>query len=674
MLELKKYGENIEAMREKIGAKDKSFRMIMLKDKSGRFGGASSHNSPSKKEKHQQPQASELFSKADRISFTPPVVEVTPSLGERESGRDNRGGGSISDAEASSPGTPPSLQIDLEGSGHGSGGSGGGTNVNRSRIDKSPSRGRAMPSGGRSLIGTINRNSQVPGSLDFSSDSGLQAVLMGSPTICQAGGLKKRKGTLLDVISGINQRKLGGGGSGWVAGPPAKSGAGVTSTEGGGGTNIAVEVRQDDTDVAKQKGALADDSQGKTSSPFSSIYADRNKTAIALVDPNQKRPKRKTAKVVGSEPPSKKARLNNNAVSGTQGSAGAGTKADSSSASAGDLQAISDTAAYVAKIQEYGSTVVGAFSTNTNIVTTTITTTTIPPSTTSTIPSSTIPSSTIPTSTIPTSTIPTSTIPTSTIPPSTIPPSTSIIPPSTTTIPSTTSTVLPSTSASSNTLASLQVEFPTVGTSLSSLPNGTSSSIAVSSNGSGSTLAPPTAVKPRSSTSSGGKRKKKGSDKNRGKSPHKPSSSVTKTMIVSAPKITPSAAVVDALAAATTTPLTVFQPPSSSAATFTLASTISSSCIVSTSQGGNLPYQGTQGASTTQDSPSSSGSAEVRGEVAARGVGQEDSSDFAEGTGLLADTVRKVNTSFLARVNQITGTSEDMGYKYFMEKVGVLIH
>lgn len=62
---------------------------------------------------------------------------------------------------------------------------------------------------------------------------------------------------------------------------------------------------------------------------------------------------------------------------------------------------------------------------------------------------------------------------------------------------------------------------------------------------------------------------------------------------------------------------------------------------------------------------------EVRGELAAPGMSNE-MSDFAEGTGLLADTIRKVNTSFLARVNQITGPSDDMGYKYFVEKVRLI--
>lgn len=59
----------------------------------------------------------------------------------------------------------------------------------------------------------------------------------------------------------------------------------------------------------------------------------------------------------------------------------------------------------------------------------------------------------------------------------------------------------------------------------------------------------------------------------------------------------------------------------------------------------------------------------VRGEEAAPGIDDDDSNDFAEGSGLFADTVRKVNQSFRARVNHLTGNSDDMGYQYFTEKV-----
>ena len=51
------------------------------------------------------------------------------------------------------------------------------------------------------------------------------------------------------------------------------------------------------------------------------------------------------------------------------------------------------------------------------------------------------------------------------------------------------------------------------------------------------------------------------------------------------------------------------------------------------------------------------------------GLVEEESPEFAEGSGLLAETVRKVDRSFRARINQMAGGSEDMGYQYFSEKV-----
>ena len=69
----------------------------------------------------------------------------------------------------------------------------------------------------------------------------------------------------------------------------------------------------------------------------------------------------------------------------------------------------------------------------------------------------------------------------------------------------------------------------------------------------------------------------------------------------------------------------------------------------------------------------SSGSSEIRGEVAAPGMPSEEMSDFTEGSGLLADTIRKVNSSFFVRLNQMTGSSDDMGYKYFVEKVSTSV-
>lgn len=41
--------------------------------------------------------------------------------------------------------------------------------------------------------------------------------------------------------------------------------------------------------------------------------------------------------------------------------------------------------------------------------------------------------------------------------------------------------------------------------------------------------------------------------------------------------------------------------------------------------------------------------------------------DGVEGTGLLAETMRKVDRSFRAKL--LAGSAEDLGYQYFVEKV-----
>lgn len=46
---------------------------------------------------------------------------------------------------------------------------------------------------------------------------------------------------------------------------------------------------------------------------------------------------------------------------------------------------------------------------------------------------------------------------------------------------------------------------------------------------------------------------------------------------------------------------------------------------------------------------------------------EEGEGDDVEGTGLLAETMRKVDRSFRARL--VAGPSDDLGYQYFVEKV-----
>ena len=529
MFELKKYGENIEAMRESV--KDKSLKAL-IKDKSSKSG-----HTPNSHNHNSNPQKLQNQDQYPIANNNAAVVEMDLS------------DGGVSE-EVSSPGSPPSLQIDLEGSGSG--------HANSNSLDKSPNKGRAMPSGGRSLIGTINRNSQVPGSLDFNSESGPQAVVMGSPSSAsrvKAGRKGLKAGAALSaLVSTLAQRKRVAEMVGQVGVPtPVHQGAVVHSSGGGtGAVSLGISGGQDDVDTGKQK--EGDKSQDKNNSPFSSIYEYRNKTAIALVDPNQKRPKRKTTKGVGNEPPVKKARL-------TPG--GTGLSGTASGKPDGD-QSIGDPAAYVAKIQEFSNAAISALNNNTS------------------------------------------------------------------TNGATSSITHP---AASN----LKVDIPNVRASMSASPQNTSGS----SNNSGTGTTPVLPGLPKSRVGTGGKKKaaKKAGDKSHGKSPNKGVVKGNGSNAVS--KTTPSIV---------TSSMTV---PS----TASTASSRNNLTLVS------------QGASSSRDSPGSSGSGEVRGEIVAPGMSVEESSDFSEGTGLLADTIRKVNTSFMARVNQMTGSSDDMGYKYFVEKV-----
>lgn len=54
------------------------------------------------------------------------------------------------------------------------------------------------------------------------------------------------------------------------------------------------------------------------------------------------------------------------------------------------------------------------------------------------------------------------------------------------------------------------------------------------------------------------------------------------------------------------------------------------------------------------------------GAGAREGAGEGDSNEV-EGTGLLAETMRKVDRSVRARL--VAGPSDDLGYQYFVEKV-----
>lgn len=574
MFELKKYGENIEAMRDNLGGvKDKSLRMLM-KNKAGKgssqLAGSSSQNHQNSLGHRQKEDTSS--GNRSLANHTPPVVEVTPSEGAD-------GTGSLSDVDVSSPGTPPGLQIDL-------GGSGGG--AHNSSSEKSPSKGRAMPSGGRGLI--PSRNSQVPVSLDYSNNNGAQSVVVRSP-----GGAKiKKKGykagaALQALVTTLAQRKR-------VAEQVGSTSMMPVAIRGAGDVGGAPGMGQEETEGASTK--VTGEPPVKNDSQFSSIYVHENKTAFAIVDPNQKRPKRKTPKAAGNDgPPPKKPRTNNN----TSGDLAPSPANAAASKTGGDLDplSLSDPAALVAKVQEFGNAAIHALSGSASGTTAT------PP----------------------------------------------------------------------HTVASLKANAASVRSSMSASPQNTSGS----SNHSGTGPATTLPGLPKSRTT-GGKKKTKKSDKGRGtgKSPFKGAKATTSaasmapaaaataiaTNVSSSASIPQQVGVSPSLAA-------LISAPAASMSTTSVAPAVTTSTTSDSSATARADFlsQVTQGASSSRGGPSSAASGEVRGEVAAPGMASEEMSDFAEGTGLLADTIRKVNASFMARVNQITGPSDDMGYKYFVEKV-----
>lgn len=613
MFELKKYGENIEAMRDKLGGiKDKSLRMLMMKNKPGKSTGpnaVSQSDSPGR-----QPRDQDGGLSVANHGAPPPVVEVTPSDG-------TDGMGFNSDAEVSSPGTPPSLQIVLDDSS--SGHNNVGASSSSSRGDKSPSKGRAMPSGGRSLIGAISRNSQVPVSLDFNSDGGgggAQSVVVRSPSsgaAASANSKMKRKGlkagaALSALVTSLAQRKRVAEQVGVLT--PVHQGAVFRGAEAVmGGAAPGAGGGMDETEPPPGRTKPGDEAQDKSNSPFSSIYEHKKQTAFAIVDPNQKRTKRKTTKVAGNDlpPAAKKLRLN----------AGEDTPS-----SAGDSVPLGDTAAFVAKLQEYGSAAISALN---NSSSGTITTTSSPSSLAST----------------------------------------------------------------PHTVASLRANTSSVRNSMSTSPQNTSGS---STNSLGVVSAPALPGLPKART--GGKKKttKKAADKNRGKSPrpHKgvggkasatgaggggsavqaAAAANIGTSSLAALIRAPAVPSVSQIAPTATGPSTTLGITAAAANNSIITTTTTGTTAISGNGNNttNLANQVSHGTATSRDSPSSSASGgDIRGEIVAPGMPAEEVSDFAEGSGLLADTIRKVNASLQARINQMTGHSDDMGYKYFVEKVSL---
>ncbi len=249
MFELKKYGENIEAMRSQSGKLpgkpiqvNKQIDMKTLSSDHNHLGNNS------------------MLS--NHLPASPAVVEVSPMNSDRSN--------LANFSEPSSPDTPPGLQIDLEDS---------------TQMSKHPS-----PNKGLGTLNSIERNSQVSGSLDFSGDTGPQTVtsnLLASPTTSLSKFKRSNKGRragdmLSEVVSSLAERQRIG-----VVTPGSSAPVVVTSS----GLMAPLDSLE-----PEQQQALQEESGTPTidiNPAFSSIYADRNKTAVYEVDLSGKRDRKR---------------------------------------------------------------------------------------------------------------------------------------------------------------------------------------------------------------------------------------------------------------------------------------------------------------------------------------------------------------------------------------------
>ena len=543
MLELKKYGENIEAMREKMGLskssdklhksfKSKESKLLVSRGETQQTTGGQHNNHLDQRGEHHLNGGSGTgsYSISNHIPPSAAVVEVNPSGTDDDKSSHLLENQALS--EPSSPGSPRDLQIDL---------------------DHSRSPGKKRMGGSANVLNAIRRN--IPGSLDLNESVSPQAV--GSNLSQLSRGVKGRKAgdRLSAVLSNLTRRAASVmGGQGGAVTP-------INVTIGGSGASALESMDTEDSEEAN--------GQGQSDNPFSSIYHDRNKTAIALVDPDSHKRKRNVNKrFTDQQPPAKKSKVQANASS----------KPSSKESSAGS----------------------GTSTTEPALITT-----------------------------------------------------------------STPEITVNNTSLS---FVNLRPEVPSaVGSSNSVSPQSLTGSPkgkgqhqhqhqqnqvhgSGAAGGGGHTPGGPTG---RQNSATTGKKKSKSKSKqsSHSRSPTKGVSKASSSAPNRALVTTGSSSTSASASAASAAVNSLTQSPSHAAAAAAAATT-------STNGGGG----------GGQDSLSNLRIG-VRGEEAAPGIEDDDSNDFAEGSGLFADTVRKVNQSFRARVNHLTGNSDDMGYQYFTEKV-----
>lgn len=538
MLELKKYGENIEAMREKMGLskpsdklhksfKSKESKLIINRGESQQTTGQqNNHYDGQRAERLNGSTGNSSYSISNHIPPSAAVVEVNPS------GTDDDKLENVASSEPSSPGSPRELQIDL---------------------DQTRSPGKKKLGGSTSMLAS-RRN--IPGSLDFNESGSPQAV--GSNLSQLNRRVKGKAGARLSaVLSNLTRRAASAmGGQGGSMTPVS---AGVPLSGGGATTAL------DNMDVDEPEDA---NGQGQSDNPFSSIYHDRNKTAIALVDPDSHKRKRNINKRFTEQqppPPAKKPKV--------QSSANSKPTSNKESSS-----------------------------------------TTEPLLTTSGAPEITV-------------------------------------------------------NNTSLSFVNLRPEVPAaVGSSKSTSPQ--SSTESPSSKGGGKSHQQSHQPQQQQHQSQTNSSPSGAGGLNLGVTPGRPSSATgkKKTKSKGAKQAGHGRSPIKGVSKASTPNRALVTTSSSSTA---------STAVTNLSH----PSPSQAAAPSSSSSNSNNNSQEslnnlrigVRGEEAAPGMDDDDSNDFAEGSGLFADTVRKVNQSFRARVNHLTGNSDDMGYQYFTEKVSIYI-
>lgn len=296
MFELKKYRENIDEIQaQRNGGKlpGKPIRLTKQQDPKIPSGELNHHGN----------------SLANHLPSSPAVVEVSPSGLHGNSSHAGSAPPTLS--EPSSPDSPPKLQIDLEDSTQG-------------KQFQSPNK--------LGMLNVIERNSQVAGSLDSSAATGPQTVTnmtVSSPTSTLSKfkkGIKGRKAgdTLSQLVSNLAERR----GLGVVT---TGSSTPVVVTSGGVPMSLdAPEGEQSSKDTeTEESGGTQTTTMVDVNPAFSSVYADRNKTAIYEVDPNGKRDRKRkklsnditppqTKKAARTKSPNKAAPLNDSILESPQ--------------------------------------------------------------------------------------------------------------------------------------------------------------------------------------------------------------------------------------------------------------------------------------------------------------------------------------------------------------------